>query len=65
MKKKAGETTGNKPESSLQQHDEKLISENLTEIMKKINRKEKIGKEKKGKKEENVSPLQLRRISRL
>jgi len=65
MKKKAGETTGNKPESLLQQDDENLISENLTEIRKQIKRKEKIGNEKKGTKEENISPLQLRRSSRL
>ena len=47
MKKKASETTKNKPESSLQQEDEQLISKNLTEIRKQIKRKENIGKEKK------------------
>ena len=65
MKNKVDETTGNKPESSLQKDDEKLISEELTEIRKQIKRKEKIGKEKKDTKEENTSPLQLRRSSRL
>lgn len=65
MKKKVGETTGNKPESSLQKDDEKLIFEELTEIRKQIKRKENIRKEKKGTKEENVSPLQLRRSSRI
>jgi len=37
----------------------------LKEIRKQIKRKEKIGKEKKGTKEENINPLQLTRISRL
>jgi len=37
----------------------------MTEIRKQIKRKENIGKEKKGTKEENISPLQLRRSSRL
>lgn len=65
MKKKVGETTGNKPKSSLQKDDEKLIIEDLAETRKQIKRKEKIRKEKKGTKEENISPLQLRRSSRL
>jgi len=65
IKKKAGGITGNKPESSLQKYDEKLISEKLTKIRKEIKRKEKIGKEKRGKKEDNISPLQLRRSSGL
>ena len=56
MKKKFGETTRNKPESSLQKDDEKLIYEELTAIRKQIKRKKKIRKEKKGTKEENVSP---------
>ena len=65
MKKKASETTGNKPESSLQQGDEKLIFEELAETRNQIKRKEKIRKEKKATKEENIIPLQLRRSSRL
>ena len=65
IKEKAGGITRNKPESSLQQDDEQLIFEKLTEIRKQIKRKENIGKEKKGTKEENISPLQLRRSSRL
>lgn len=65
MKKKSSETTGNKPESSLQQDNEKLIYEELTEIRKQIKRKEKIIKKKKGTKEENISPPQLRRSSRV
>jgi len=65
MKKKVGETTGNKPKSSLQKDDEKLIIEDLAETRKQIKRKEKIRREKKGTKEENISPLQLRRSSRL
>lgn len=37
----------------------------MIEISEQIKRKEKIGKEKKGTKEENIKPLQLRRSSRL
>jgi len=62
---KSGGITENKPEYSLQQDDEKIISKNLIEIRKQIKRKEEIGKEKKGTKEENLKPLQLRRSSRL
>lgn len=61
IKKKSHGITGNKPEPSLQQDDEQLISKNLIQIMKQIKRKE----EKKGTKEENISPLQLRRNFRL
>lgn len=65
MKKKVGETTGKKHESSLQKVDENLIFEELIEIRKQIKGKENIRKEKNGTKEKNVSHLQLRRSSRL
>lgn len=65
IKKKVGGIIENKPESSLQQDDEQLIFKNLIEIRKQIKRKEKNVKEKKGIKEENINPLQLRRSSKL
>ena len=49
----------------MQRDDEKLISEELIEIRKKIKARGKIRKEKKVTNEENVSPPQLRRSFRL
>ena len=49
----------------MQKDDEKLISEELTEIRKQIKVRGKIRKEEKVTNEENVSPPQLRKSSRL
>ena len=64
-RKKTGITIENIPESSLQKDDEKLISEELTEIRKQIKARGKIRKEKQVTNKENVIPPQLRRSSRL
>jgi len=64
-RKNIGITIENRPESSLRKDDENLISEELTEIKKQIKERGKIRKEKKVTNEENVSPPQLRRSSRL